>query len=814
VQKELLQKKMQKNFFRMIIIPFVTLTLIFALFFGFFRFYMGHERKTAAIRDAKHILCLILDSQKVKLEHEFEKINTYAKILQQEHEHLFKYQHCDEKEFHFLKAKNGVFYANTPSGSSVCYPPYITIDKNKKIRALITQEMDKTFKTIIKNNYMIKHIYFIGFDGMIKIYPHKEKIYNLYDPLKQSRYQQNYTLANQINNQSRSILWSDPFFDSKTQSWMISVLIPIYNNNKLEGVTGLDIALKPVMQQLLTTKLPYNTEVLLINEQGTITALSPSLQKVLNIETDKLNIFKTNNKFLQKIVSSLKNEHATTFDFNHTQYITLHATIKDINSNIILVAKRENILATLHDILVTSIEMIVFMAVLFGIILIVFYFVAKKQFRRISSEIVDPILSLAKISANVEKYKGNIPYFRTQIAEIDTLSDNFKMMINNIYEKDLQLKSFNTQLIQEVQKATKDLQEKNKTINIIFDTLMEGVVLWNTQYKLIKANKVAVDIFKYEDEKDMIGKELFDFVPASEKENAQQALQQTKILPYEIQLFKKDGSTFPALVQGQDLYIGEVKHRLTTVLDITEIKEKEKQLLQQSKQAQMGEMINMIAHQWRQPLNAISAAAIRLSMLSSMQALTDEKTQEASKSIQEQCQKMSKTIDTFLNFARPSQKKELFNLQDTFNAVMDLMLTQLKNHNIEIEINLEDNLQLYGFADQLEQVIINILANARDAFDEIEQEEKKITITALQKDNEINICIEDNAGGIAPNVVDKIFNPYFTTKEQGKGTGIGLYMSLEIMRKSFNGDLIYKPRENGSCFFLICKEEKIDAATK
>ncbi len=240
-------------------------------------------------------------------------------------------------------------------------------------------------------------------------------------------------------------------------------------------------------------------------------------------------------------------------------------------------------------------------------------------------------------------------------------------------------------------------------------------------------------------------------------------------------------------------------------VQIADLRAKDEQLLQQSKLAQMGEMIGMIAHQWRQPLNAISATGINLSLLSSMGMLEEEKVQESSEFIQEQCQKMSGTIDTFINFVKPAKESSGFKLAHTVAAIMQIMRTLLSNHNIEVNIeNTNENISIVGYEDLLEQVIINILSNARDAFEEIEKANKYINIKIDIKNNIPIISIEDNAGGIPKEIADKIFNPYFTTKEQGKGTGIGLYMSMDIMKKSFGGDLVYSATDGGSCFSLVC----------
>ena len=238
---------------------------------------------------------------------------------------------------------------------------------------------------------------------------------------------------------------------------------------------------------------------------------------------------------------------------------------------------------------------------------------------------------------------------------------------------------------------------------------------------------------------------------------------------------------------------------------VEETKQKSEMLQQQSRLAQMGEMISMIAHQWRQPLNAITASSINLSLLSSMGMLEDSKMQEDSGFIQNQCQKMSDTIDTFMNFVKPSKESKIFNFKEAVDSIMSIMGTQLKNHNIKVNVEvIDENIAIEGHEDLFEQVVINILSNSRDAFEGLEIEDKYIDIKIDSKDNMPIITIEDNAGGIPKDIAEKIFNPYFTTKEQGKGTGLGLYMSKDIMKKSFGGDLIYSRVGDKSIFKIVC----------
>jgi len=214
--------------------------------------------------------------------------------------------------------------------------------------------------------------------------------------------------------------------------------------------------------------------------------------------------------------------------------------------------------------------------------------------------------------------------------------------------------------------------------------------------------------------------------------------------------------------------------------------------------AQMGEMVGMIAHQWRQPLNAISAATIQLTMKYEMDMMSKDDFLTTQKFIQDECQKMSKVIDTFMEYSKNEAKLENFYFKEVMQTIDKLIGIEFKLKNISIKENLENDFEIYGNKNMLEQIVLNIIVNAKDAFEENDINDRKIDIIAKDK----KIEISDNAGGIDDEVAKKIFNPYFTTKEQGKGTGLGLYMAKKIMKEHFNGELYYEKLENGSKFIL------------
>ncbi|MFW2605077.1 cache domain-containing protein [Aliarcobacter butzleri] len=218
-----------------------------------------------------------------------------------------------------------------------------------------------------------------------------------------------------------------------------------------------------------------------------------------------------------------------------------------------------------------------------------------------------------------------------------------------------------------------------------------------------------------------------------------------------------------------------------------ELDNKQAILYQQSKMAAMGEMIGNIAHQWRQPLSIITTATSGMVLQKQMGVLTDEFFFEASDRINHSAQYLSETIDDFRNFFIPNKEKSKVNLIEIFKKTLDLISAQFSSKDIEIIKNIE-GVEFESYENELIQALINILNNSRDEL--IKKDgERFIFVDAFEKDNFINIIIKDNAGGVIKENLDKIFEPYFTTKYKSQGTGIGLYMTEEIITKHLNGTI-------------------------
>ncbi len=247
---------------------------------------------------------------------------------------------------------------------------------------------------------------------------------------------------------------------------------------------------------------------------------------------------------------------------------------------------------------------------------------------------------------------------------------------------------------------------------------------------------------------------------------------------------------------------------------VTESKQKDHLMAQQSKLASMGEMIGNIAHQWRQPLNALSLLLQKQQVFFDRGVLTAEKIQESTDKGLKLINQMSSTIDDFRDFFKPNKQKEQFDIKDAIDSTLELIDAALYNQNINLVMDVQEESMVYGYKNEFSQVILNIINNAKDALVENQTPAPEIKVEATTKYGTTIIRISDNAGGIPQESLNKIFEPYFTTKEEGKGTGIGLYMSKMIIEDNMGGKIDAANTKDGACFTILFDLKKMLHETK
>lgn len=238
-------------------------------------------------------------------------------------------------------------------------------------------------------------------------------------------------------------------------------------------------------------------------------------------------------------------------------------------------------------------------------------------------------------------------------------------------------------------------------------------------------------------------------------------------------------------------------------IGIEEGKRKDKAILQQSKLARMGSMISMIAHQWRQPLTELSGVLMELETATRFKKVTDKHILSSIERSDKMIEFMSNTIDDFRNFFKPDKRKEQFSILDSCQKAINLINASLDDSNIKLVVDVKNDKEINGYPTEYSQVILNLLMNARDILVEKRVENPQITITIDTKGILSIVELKDNAGGIKYEHFDLIFDPYFSTKDSSKGTGLGLYISKLIIERNMGGELSVSNDKEGAVFKIV-----------
>ena len=416
-----------------------------------------------------------------------------------------------------------------------------------------------------------------------------------------------------------------------------------------------------------------------------------------------------------------------------------------------------------------------------------------------SSTFYTPQMSKFLLNIELSKVADTVFNEMQQSVTITPYDIENELVIIYIYDTTI-LSEINYKL----QETKEEVEEKNEELKLLFDVTMEAIIVFKDD-KIFDCNQITLDLFKIKSKNQLLKKDIYDL------NLNKKLLDKTQKKPIETIIIREDKSSFSALINIKNTTIKSQLFRILTIIDISDIKRKEALLAEQTKLAAMGEMIGNIAHQWRQPLNIISVISSGTRLKKEMDLLTDDMLVDALKTISETTEHLSNTIDVFKDFLKENKEKSLFNLSQNIMNNISLIDTILNENEIEIDLDLDDSIYIYNFANEFSQAFINILHNASDAiaFKLKKGSLKIIKITTKQLDGHATIEIADNAGGINSEIINKIFEPYFTTKHKFQGTGLGLYMTHKIIQESMKGKInvsnntfTYKTQE---CFGALFK---------
>ncbi len=393
----------------------------------------------------------------------------------------------------------------------------------------------------------------------------------------------------------------------------------------------------------------------------------------------------------------------------------------------------------------------------------------------------------------------------------------------------------------------RNLNSLDSTFKTIYDNSSDGIVIFK-ESKFISLNKAMQKLFKYDSEDAFLNASLRRISPTYQPDGSSSVKKMVQMIKATfrdgVQSFEwvhKDrfGEEFWCEIvltkinlNGVDLIYGvwrdisqrkelefrtlQDKEKIQSLnksleqrvkKEVTLNREKDKQMLHQSRLAQMGEMISMIAHQWRQPLSAIASAGALINLHAQLNKLDKETAIEVSKNIATYTQHLSATIDDFRDFFKEDKDKEITNYTYLVKSVLNIIETTLESKNIRVIEELTCKSAFLSYPNELKQVIINLVKNAQDILLEKKIEEPYVKIKTYEEDGKYILEVSDNGGGIDAKVIDNIFDPYFSTKLEKDGTGLGLYMSKTIVEEHCNGKLSCYNTQDGACF----KIELVDA---
>ncbi len=376
-----------------------------------------------------------------------------------------------------------------------------------------------------------------------------------------------------------------------------------------------------------------------------------------------------------------------------------------------------------------------------------------------------------------------------------------------------------------------EISSFKETFESIYQKSHDTIVLMKNN-RIYDCNPATLEMFQYESKADLINAHLLEYMPMYQKDGSLsfkkllQRLKETDKDGYSSfeWLFKsKDGSPLwceivltKIIIDGETILHGvyrninerkelQKKQEMFQVIlkqqvakEVSKNREKDKALMQQSRLAQMGEMISMIAHQWRQPLSAISAASGAISFKAKRERLSDDLAIELSEKISQYVQHLSTTIEDFRNFFKEKKIKERASLVQLVKESLNIVTHSLESKQITLITVFSNEVEIETYTNEVKQVLLNIIKNAEDVLITRNIDNPTIKVRVDARD----VSISDNGGGIDSSILEKIFEPYFSTKTEKDGTGLGLYMSKTIIEQHCHGKLTVKNIESGAQFTI------------
>ena len=360
--------------------------------------------------------------------------------------------------------------------------------------------------------------------------------------------------------------------------------------------------------------------------------------------------------------------------------------------------------------------------------------------------------------------------------------------------------------ITEKRESYQQLEQKKKELETILQEAPNPIMLHNENGEVVMVNRVWKSLSGYSDEEINTVEKWAEQACAKNKPLMHEYMDKLYSLEHKVDMGEatvttKEGNTLVWQFSSAPLGIIDGKRTVvTTAMDITELKRKDQLMMAQSRHAAMGEMIGMIAHQWRQPISGIAMNANNILLDIALESFDNASAAVYAEDILDQTQHLSKTIDDFRNFFKPDKSVSTVILKDIIEETFLIVKDSLTNNGIDIKTTYLTDTKVDAYSRELMQVFVNIINNAKDVLVSKHTKAPFIDICVDEDEFYVNTTVCDNGGGIDKAILPKLFDPYFTTKDEKTGTGLGLYMSKMIIEDHLHGIIEAYNNNEGACF--------------
>ncbi|RKZ42877.1 MAG: hypothetical protein DRQ49_00680 [Gammaproteobacteria bacterium] len=791
--KKSLNAIINRYFLTSSLMPVLTVELLLlALYFGVSAFITNKTMMTL-LEETKQNMSEISFRETQNINQQLKEISTFAKLLQSEHQRFFKTPDTFGMPYgkpEFAVADNGVYYKTVNNGgSSLYYSSNTKITEKERQKALKTETFDPLFQDIITHNPNVVQIYINTYDNMNRLYPFIDDVANQYENILNMENFNFYYEADIQHNPTRGTVWTDAYLDPAGQGWMMSCIVPIYHQDFLEGVTGLDVTIAKFVDNILKLDLPWEASAFLVNKEGMILAMPEKVENYLGLNELKthaygdakltttiqkpaeFNLLKhPDEKIVEQFKKLFTDAHAKIIDFtiNHQDFLLSQEKINETGWRLLFLVDKDIIFKPIFDLKALSRQIgygvIVFMILFY--IGFVIYLINKS--RHLSTRISSPIANLANLSSemvnNMETIE--IKHLDSDIKEVSQLSHNFNRMVIHLKELFANLEEARNTLEIRVQERTLELSKALENLKLAQQELVQSEKMAalgqlvagiaheiNTPLGAIRSS--VGNIAKFLDKGTL--EQLPEFFNSLSQEQRQDffALMQSALQQEATFSIKEERKFKRALARQLE------EHGIKKATTVA------------TKLVSMGiyDHIETFLPLLKSPNSAdIIQIAYKLSGL-----------QKSTQNISIATDRASKVVFALKNFARydKSGEKVRANLIDGIETVLTLYHNQLKQ-GVEVIKNYPTDLPLLAcYSDELNQVWTNLIHNALQAMD---NKGTLLIDVAMQKDY-VLISITDSGVGIPASIQPKIFEPFFTTKPAGEGSGLGLDIVKKIIDK-------------------------------